>query len=245
VQRASFGITHAFSLYEKRRRWAMTVLLVVLTIAVFLTIDYVRSRKTVLNAAPDALRTSSAVVKAQPEYVAGFQLPANLQYHPGHTWALRESPTMVRVGIDDFATRLIGQVDEIHLPKRGQWIRQGQKIFTFVKDGDLAEVVSPIEGEVTDVNDAVLKDAALAGKDPYGNGWFLTVMSPDAQTNFRNLLGGNLARQWMAETAARLRAQMPQLAGAVAQDGGLAVRDWSAQLPKQQWSTLTREFFLT
>jgi glycine cleavage system H protein len=223
----------------------MTVLLVVLTIAIFLTIDYVRTRKTVLKTTPDALTASSALSNVQPEYVSGFRMPANLQYHPGHTWALRESPTMVRVGMDDFATRLIGKAESIVLPKRGQWIRQGQKVFTIEKDGEKAELVSPIEGEVTGVNEAVLKDTTLVGKDPYREGWFLTVMSPDAQTNFRNLLGGNLARQWMAETASRLRAQMPQLAGAVAQDGGIAIHDLATQLPEQQWSNLTREFFLT
>jgi glycine cleavage system H protein len=221
----------------------MTVLLVVLTIAIFLAIDYVRTRKaakTALNAVK-----GGATVVARPDYVAGFALPANLQYHPGHTWALRESPTMVRIGIDDFATRLIGKAENIVLPKRGQWIRQGQRIFTVTKDGEQAELVSPIEGEVTSVNDAMLKDPSLLQKDPYGEGWFLTVMSPDAQTNFRNLLGGNLARQWMADAASRLRARMPALAGAVAQDGGLATHDLSAQLPEEQWNSLTREFFLT
>lgn len=222
----------------------MTVLLVVLTIAVFLTIDYVRTRKAVQMTAADAV-TANAATKPRPEYVGGFELPSKLQYHPGHTWALRESPTMVRVGIDDFATRLIGKAESIVLPKRGQWIRQGQKIFTIAKDGEKAELVSPIEGEVTGVNEAVLNDVSLAAKDPYGEGWFLTVISPDAQTNFRNLLSGNVARQWMADAANRLRARMPMLAGAVAQDGGLAIHDLSAQLPEEQWTKLTEEFFLT
>jgi glycine cleavage system H protein len=223
----------------------MTVLLVVLTIAIFLAIDYVRTRKPAPKTAPDVLVTNAAAAKPRPEHVAGFELPSKLQYHPGHTWALRESPTMVRVGIDDFATRLIGKPESIILPKRGQWIRQGQKIFTIAKNGDKAELVSPIEGEVTDVNQAVLADASLPGKAPYGEGWLLTVMSPDAETNFRNLLGGNLARQWMTDTASRLRARMPMLAGAVAQDGGLAIHDLSRQFAEGQWSTLTREFFLT
>jgi glycine cleavage system H protein len=222
----------------------MTVLLVVLTIAIFLTIDYVRTRKTVPKMAADSV-AATAAAKPRPEYVAGFELPSKLQYHPGHTWALRESPTMVRIGIDDFATRLIGKAESIILPKRGQWIRQGQKIFTIAKDGEKAELVSPIEGEVTSVNDAVVRDASLMAKDPYGEGWFLTVMSPDAQTNFRNLLGGNVARQWMADAASRLRVRMPALAGAVAQDGGLAIHDLSSQLPEEQWSKLTEEFFLT
>ncbi|HTS12738.1 MAG TPA: glycine cleavage system protein H [Candidatus Limnocylindrales bacterium] len=222
----------------------MTVLLVVITIAIFLAIDYVRSRRKATQPAATAPERDLVVARTVPEYVAGFELPARLRYHPGHTWALRESPTLVRVGIDDFAARLVGKVDGVLLPKRGQWIRQGQKIFTALKDGNKAELVSPIEGEVTSVNEAVLNNAASFGHDPYGEGWLLTVMSPDAQTNFRNLLAGSLARQWMSETASRLRAKLPAVAGAVAQDGGLAMRGLTDHLPDEQWSSLTREFFL-
>jgi len=104
----------------------MTVLLVVLMFAVFLTIDYVRSRKRV--PAAEGVETKAPERKLQPNYVAGFALPDNLRYHPGHTWALEESPTLVRVGLDDFAAKLLGKCDSIALPKRGQWIRQGQKL---------------------------------------------------------------------------------------------------------------------
>ena len=108
---------------------------------------------------------------------------------------------MVRVGLDDFAARLVGKADGLVLPKRGQWIRQGQKFATLMREGRKAELVSPIEGEITDINEAALRDALLPGRDPYGEGWLMTVMSPDMKTNFRNLLNGTLARQWMKDAA--------------------------------------------
>jgi len=225
----------------------MTSLAVLATFIVFLTIDYVRSRKR--GVAPIVGRQQAAVPvpKAQPAFIGGFELPDNLRYHPGHTWALAESPTLVRVGLDAFAARLIGmtgKIEGITLPKRGQWIRQGQKIVTVMRDGSKAELVSPIEGEVSNVNDAVLADNALPGRDPYGDGWLLMVMAPDAKVCLRNLLNGTVARRWMEEAAGRLRMRMPALAGAVAQDGGVVVDDVAAHLPDQAWSDLTREFFL-
>jgi len=226
------------------RRWAMTVLLLIVTFAIFLTIDYMRQRKLV----PQPVRSEREVVPAprlQPSYVSGFALPENCRYHPGHTWALEESPTLVRAGLDDFAARLIGKMDGLILPKRGQWVRQGQKFATVLRDGKKTELVSPIEGEVAKVNEAVANDPSLACRDPYGNGWLVSVVSPDAVTSFRNLLGGNLAKKWMAEAASQLRSRMPMMAGAVAQDGGLAVHDLLAYLPGQEWSEVTREFFLT
>ena len=220
----------------------MTVLLVLATFVVFLAIDYFYSRHHGVVPAWQAQEESPANIR--PEFVAGFALPENLRYHPGHTWALAESPDLVRIGLDDFGTRLLGKVDRINLPQRGQWIRQGQPIVRVYRDGQKVEVVSPIEGMVSDVNQAILQNPA-ALNDPYGEGWLLKVQSPDAKINFRNLLSGAVARKWMEESAARLMNRMPALAGAVAQDGGVAVSDLAANLPEANWSELTREFFLS
>jgi glycine cleavage system H protein len=221
----------------------MTVILVILTFAVFLTIDYFRSKKLAEQPAL-ALKPAAEPRRPMAPFVAGFELPANLRYHPGHTWALDESPTLVRVGMDDFAARFVGKVENITLPKQGQWIRQGQKVLTLFEDGKRASLVSPVEGEVTGVNEAVLKDPALAARAPYKEGWLLTVHSPDAKTSFRNLLSGSLARRWMEDAASRLMARLPALAGAVAQDGGMAVANTSAHLSDESWNELAGELFL-
>jgi len=224
----------------------MTVILVLLTFVTFLLIDHFYSRKQVLvQPALEVARTTSLSPRPQPGLVGGFQVPENLRYHPGHTWALSESPSLVRVGMDDFASKLTGKAAHISLPQRGQWIRQGQKICTLHRDGTAVEMVSPIEGSIADVNDAVVQDPKLALRDPYGEGWLVTVQSPDAKTNFRNLLGGPLARWWTEESASRLQRKLPMALGALAQDGGVAVDDLASQIPDQEWVTIAKEFFLS
>jgi glycine cleavage system H lipoate-binding protein len=220
---------------------AMTVLLVLATFVVFLTIEYFLGRKEAVVQEP----VPAPVPRGLPGIVAGFALPENLRYHPGHTWALSESPNLVRIGFDDFAARLVGKVEKIHLPQRGQWVRQGQKVWTVARNGGVAEMVSPVEGVVTDVNEAVLRDPDLARRDPYGEGWLLAVNAPDAKTSFRNLLGGVLAREWLREAAARLRMRLEVPAAALAQDGGVAVDDLTKNLPQQKWVDLAHEFFLS
>lgn len=222
----------------------MTIILMLILFAIFLIIDYFmkKGKETVQE---PAAKISPAAAATVPTFVAGFDLPANRSYHQGHTWALPESPTLVRVGLDDFGARLAGKVDGIILPKRGQWIRQGQKFATLLRDGQSTDLVSPVEGEVTNVNEALLLNTLLTNMDPYGKGWFVSVVSPDLQINFRNLLNGSLARKWMAEAASRLQMRMPSLAGAVAQDGGVAMHDLTVQLPTEKWGEITREFFLT
>ena len=222
----------------------MTVLLVLFTFGIFLLIDYFYSRKhAVVQPAMQVARTVPP--RLAPSLVAGFQVPENLRYHPGHTWALSESPNLIRVGMDDFASKLAGKIQSITLPQRGQWLRQGQKVCTLHRDGIAVDMLSPIEGSVSDVNDALGTKPNLAGKDPYGEGWLITVQSPDAKTNFKNLLGGALARWWTEESATRLQRKMPTLLGALAQDGGVAVENVAAEIPDKDWAALAREFFLS
>jgi len=223
----------------------MTVLLMIAMFAIFLTIDYLKKGKEARETATAREEAASAAPQVLPTIVAGFELPENRRYHQGHTWALQESPTLVRVGIDDFGARLAGKVDEVTLPKRGQWIRQGQKFATLARDGQKTELVSPVEGEVTAVNEELLSNMALMNNDPYGHGWFVSVISPDLAVSFRNLLNGTLARKWMADASGRLQMQIPALAGAVAQDGGVAVHDLTVHMPTTKWSEVNREFFLT
>jgi glycine cleavage system H protein len=223
----------------------MTALLVLAMFIIFLAVDYIQSRKRGIQPVVKRQVERAPMRRWLPAFVAGFGLPEHLRYHPGHTWALAESPSLVRVGLDDFAARLLGKVETILLPQRGRWVRQGQPLVTFFRDGVQTKMVSPIEGVVADVNDTVLKDPALSLRDPYGEGWLITVQSPDAATSFRNLLSGAVARGWMEEAAGRLRAKIPSLAGAVAQDGGLAEADLTQHLPDQDWTEVTREFFLT
>ncbi len=227
----------------------MTVLLVLFFFSTFLLIDYFRTRHNVvvqpaLQVA--AAKHDAAVPRLQPSLVGGFAVPENLRYHPGHTWALSESPNLVRVGMDDFASKLTGKLESITLPQRGQWIRQGQKMCTLYRDDVAVDMVSPIEGSVSDINQALIKDPKLALRDPYGEGWLVTVQAPDAKTSFKNLFGGPLARWWTEESASRLQRRMPlALAGALAQDGGVAMNDLSAQIPDQEWLPLAKEFFLS
>jgi glycine cleavage system H protein len=221
----------------------MTVILVLALFVTFLVIERVTNKK-----APEYVLQTHAEAgarKVQP-MVAGFEIPEHLRFHQGHAWALGESPNLVRAGIDDFAAKLIGAAEEVNLPQRGQWIRQGQKVWSFRVNGELVEMVSPIEGTVSDVNDEVVRHPESLTSDPYGNSWLMTVESPDAKTNFRNLLGGSMARNLMSDSAKRLAAYIPANSGslALAQDGGKVHGEIAKQLPADKYVEITKEFFL-
>jgi glycine cleavage system H lipoate-binding protein len=221
----------------------MAVILVLCTFAVFLTIDAILSRKKTeqMIAAPEPVLAA----EFDAEYVDGFHVPAGFQYHPGHAWAQRERRNVIRVGVDEFAAKLAGRIDQIELPKPGHWIRQGQKAWTLSRGEEKAEMLSPVEGEVVEINHELVNNPSLMNSDPYGKGWLFSVFAPDEESTMRNLLPGDLVSSWMRETANKLYGMQPALAGAVMADGGRPADDLSAAIPNTPWKELTGEFFLT
>lgn len=222
----------------------MTVILVVLTFATFLVIDFVLNRKKAPVLATEAAQEPVMAAEAA-DVVGGFAVPSNVRYHPGHTWVQRERKNVNRVGADAFAAAFAGAVERIELPKPGQWVRQGQKVVSFFRNGEKIEMVSPVEGEVVEINTALLTNPALMREEPYGKGWMMNVFSPDEDSPTRNLLPANLVPAWMREAADRLFALQPQLAGATAADGGEVITDPAAALDAKAWKKAAEDFFLS
>lgn len=223
----------------------MVPLLVLGTFLIFILLDWLLSRNKVPQTAAAVVPAKASAPKMIADHVEGFLVPQKLSYHPGHSWLVRERRNLVRIGADEFAAALAGHVDSIELPKPGQWIRQGQRAWTFLRDGEKVEMVSPTEGEIVEINRELADNPALLRDDPYGKGWIATIHVPDEESTSRNLVPAGLVRNWMREAVTRLYAHQPQLAGAVAADGGRPSHDLLADLPDANWKEVAGEFFLT
>ena len=222
----------------------MTVALLLVTFLAFVLIDWVLSRKHAPKIAK-AEEPANAAPFLQPAFVDGFAVPEELRYHQGHAWLYRERKNLARVGADEFAAVLAGKVEKIELPRPGQWIRQGQAVLSITRHGETISMVSPTEGEVVEINSEVVQDPSLLRSDPYGKGWLMSVHVPDEETTERNLVPKPMVGTWMRQAIERLYALQPDLAGAVAADGGRPVDDVFEHLPDTNWKALTREFFLS
>lgn len=221
----------------------MTVLLVLAFFALFITLDYVVSRQRLAREARAHALASQPPL--EPVWVAGYQMPESLFYHRGHTWARPLDADTVVIGIDDFARKLIGAPAAVKAPARGDWLHQGGRAFAVKLDGKAAELVSPVEGEVIEVNRELLDKPGIASEDPYGKGWVLKVKAPNLASNLRNLLSGRLARKWMEDSREALELRLMAFSGSVLQDGGEPASDLGQHLPPGDWDRLVNEFFLT
>jgi glycine cleavage system H protein len=220
----------------------MTVLLVILTFAIVIGIDSWMARRKEARA---ARAVAPVPVAPEPVWVAGYQLPNGLSYHRGHTWARPLDADTVLVGLDDFARRLVGNAAAVETPATGDWLEQGGRGFTVKSDGRAATLVSPVAGEVLEVNPDLPARPGLLSDDPYGRGWVMKVRASNLGVNLRNLLSGSLARRWMEDSREALDLRLMALSGSVLQDGGEPVRDFARHLPDEDWRRLVGEFLLT
>ncbi|MBI4538297.1 MAG: glycine cleavage system protein H [Gemmatimonadetes bacterium] len=194
--------------------------------------------------APAAAR-ATATPRAGASRPGWFELRPGFYFHPGHAWAAPEDGDVVRVGMDDFAHKLLGQPAAIELPPVGSRVRPGEREWAVTVDSRSVGMLSPVEGEVVGVNTEAIESPELVTRDPYGQGWLLEVKVPHAPATFKNLLAGPLARAWMEGTVERLRQMRAPELGIVLPDGGFPVAGFARILAPERWDQVAREFLLS
>ena len=180
---------------------------------------------------------------AHCDKVSGFNLARDHYYHFGHTWARVEYGGRVRVGIDDFAYRLLGRQDEIELPKLGTTIGQNRPQAVIRRAGKEAQTLSPIDGKVVAVNHKVVKDAGTANDAPFDAGWLMVIQPTSLRKNLKNLFFGDESLAWLDDEVGRLTNLVSDESGyRMAATGGEAINDIHAAFPEIGWERLVEEF---
>jgi glycine cleavage system H lipoate-binding protein len=173
----------------------------------------------------------------------GFTLARDYYYHPGHTWARVEYGGRVRIGVDDFALRLLGPQDEIDMPRLGETIRQNRPQAKLSRGDHSAEVLSPVDGQVVAVNAKVAAKAATANDAPFQGGWLMVIQPSNLRVNLKNLLYGAESSAWLDDEASRLTTMLSTATGyKLAATGGEVIRDIYGSVPGLDWNRLVSEF---
>lgn len=219
----------------------MSILFVLLMFLLIISISYFRRPQEQPDTKPE-MWVAPLQPRMEREY--GFQIPQDYSFHPGHTWALKEGAESARVGLDSFATHLLGQIDGIEVMGQSRWIRQGQKLMTIRAGGASIDVLSPVEGVITALNSDAIKDPSMITRDPYKDGWIAIVKSPDLPVNQKNLVQGAMVAPWLQNNVTRLNAMLAQTSPALAQDGGLPLSGLLGRVPQDLRQKLVKEFFL-
>ena len=98
-----------------------------------------------------------------------------LKFTPDHEWLQLEDNGSAIVGITVHAQDALGDVVFVDLPEVGKTYARGEVAGVVESVKAAADVYMPIDGTVTEVNEELRADPALANSDPQGAGWFFKV----------------------------------------------------------------------
>jgi len=101
-------------------------------------------------------------------------VPPELHYTAEHEWVRLDGAT-ASVGITDHAQRALGDVVYVSLPTVGATVTAGEPCGEVESTKSVSDIFSPVDGEVTEINEEIDEDPALVNADPYGAGWLFRV----------------------------------------------------------------------
>ena len=101
-----------------------------------------------------------------------------IKYTPEHEW-LQLDGDVATVGITVHAQDALGDVVFVELPEVGKTFAQGDVAGVVESVKAAADVYMPVNGTVTEVNEDLRADPALANSDPLGKGWFFKITVSD------------------------------------------------------------------
>lgn len=175
-----------------------------------------------------------------------FSIPGGVLISKEHCWVSLLPDGSVKVGMDDFARKLIGRVDGVDLPKVGATLKAGQPLFTIRQKARRIPFPSPVSGRVVTVNQAVSEMPSKLDATPYHQQWISRIEAENLDAEMPALKIGKSAESLFQEDIARfttfMRERTRTAAGEASADAALCIGALEA-LDDSQWNAAAGEFF--
>lgn len=190
----------------------------------------------------DRFRVYAAMAPVDFERVKGVSVPSGYYLSRGHTWISLMDENGVRLGIDAFASRLLGRFDNISAPLMGKPIEKGKPAFTLCRGGNAVTFWSPVSGVVTEVNTHVRRSPGRVARAPYTGGWVLALSCADLKKELKAMMFMETAVRFIDRSVRALYDFLETRTGIQAADGGDLVDDIYGSLPGVPWGELVNRF---
>ncbi len=101
-----------------------------------------------------------------------------MKYTEDHEW-LRVDGDLIVVGITDYAAEQLGDVVFIELPEVETQVAKGDEIVVIESVKAASDIVAPVDGEIVEVNEALVDAPGTVNEDPTGDAWFFKIKVDD------------------------------------------------------------------
>ena len=129
-------------------------------------------------------------------------VPDGLYYTKEHEW-VRVEGDKCRVGVTDYAQNSLHEIVYVELPKVGVKVAQMQSLGTVESVKAVADVYSPIAGEVLEVNNSLSDAPELVNKTPYSDGWITLIRPADMKKDLGTLMSPQAYKELLKTVAGK------------------------------------------
>lgn len=98
-----------------------------------------------------------------------------LLYSETHHWINVEDDDICTLGITDFAQEQMGDILFVDLPEVGENIFKDQEYASIESTKTVSELISPVTGNIIEINEEISTNPEIINQDPYGKGWLIKV----------------------------------------------------------------------
>jgi CheY-like chemotaxis protein/glycine cleavage system H lipoate-binding protein len=175
-----------------------------------------------------------------------FSIPGGAMISAGHTWANMAQDGSVKVGVDDFAKKLIGPVDAIDFPSIGMTVKAGQPLFGLRQKNRKVQFNSPVSGRVIKTNVLLGEDCEALEMTPYQKNWVCVIDADNLDVEVPKLKIGKSAVAMFQDDIDRFRGVMKEMSKDTPDDAAMddvLYRGELEQLDDAQSERIVREFF--
>jgi FixJ family two-component response regulator/glycine cleavage system H lipoate-binding protein len=145
-----------------------------------------------------------------------FGLPGGVFISGGHVWTTVTVPGMVRLGMDDFARKMIGRIDGVELPAKGTTLKKGERLFGIRQGERVVNFYAPVAGTVQEVNAELPQHLDLLVRHPYEKGWVCAMKPEHLSQELEQMKIGEKAAAWYQIEIVRLQEMMASTLGEAA-----------------------------
>jgi glycine cleavage system H lipoate-binding protein len=174
--------------------------------------------------------------------ISGVQVADNYYHHIGHSWVQPLQDGWVRIGIDDFTSKVFGPTDPINLPSVGDFLMQGEMGWVLNRNDHKAPMQSPVSGIVFAVNEKIKEQPEITHNDPYGQGWLFLLNPVSLKIDMKALYLGKKCFQWIENEVQNLLKFLGPNCERLAATGGDLIDDIFGHFPEIDWDRLVRTF---
>lgn len=141
-----------------------------------------------------------------------INVPSGIFISPIHTWISLELNGTVRTGIDDFALKILGPIENIKLPQVGKKLEKGSPLFSIGKGEHWLAFPSPVSGKVTATNADLLDRIDYLQMKPYELGWICLIEPSNLPGDLQTLIIGADAVSWYQQEIDKFSIKLSQIA---------------------------------